>query len=176
VIGQTGTSKSTLLLNLIRQDLAAGEGLALLDPHGDLAEAALVHSTARVGFAVPPELANFRQRTVFGRETATLKNGCAALDHILLLEGYCFAAWGFWGRGDVSRKGRYLDGHGSRQQVDRCQCINSIFSTSRSLAAADHLNARPFTSTYCVRVYETCANDFRSDGTVFHSEASSVSL
>src|SRR5947209_4844315 len=43
VIGQTGTGKSTLLLNLIRQDLAAGEGLALLDPHGDLAEAALEH-------------------------------------------------------------------------------------------------------------------------------------
>jgi hypothetical protein len=43
IVGQTGTGKSTLLLNLIRQDLAAGEGLALLDPHGDLAEAALLH-------------------------------------------------------------------------------------------------------------------------------------
>ena len=43
LIGQTGTGKSTLLLNLIRQDLAAGEGLALLDPHGDLASAALSH-------------------------------------------------------------------------------------------------------------------------------------
>jgi hypothetical protein len=41
--GQTGTGKSTLLLNLIAQDLAAGEGLALLDPHGDLAEAVLLH-------------------------------------------------------------------------------------------------------------------------------------
>jgi len=30
------------LLNLIAQDLAAGEGLALLDPHGDLAEAVLM--------------------------------------------------------------------------------------------------------------------------------------
>src|SRR5208283_3007247 len=43
IVGQTGTGKSTLLLNLIRQDLVAGEGLALLDPHGDLAEAALAH-------------------------------------------------------------------------------------------------------------------------------------
>jgi DNA helicase HerA-like ATPase len=43
IIGQTGTGKSTLLLNLIRQDLVAGEGLALLDPHGDLAEAVLAH-------------------------------------------------------------------------------------------------------------------------------------
>ena len=41
LIGQTGTGKSTLLLNLIRQDLENGEGLALLDPHGDLAIAAL---------------------------------------------------------------------------------------------------------------------------------------
>jgi hypothetical protein len=43
IIGQTGTGKSTLLLNLIAQDLADGEGLALLDPHGDLAEAVLLH-------------------------------------------------------------------------------------------------------------------------------------
>src|SRR6266702_1067595 len=43
IVGQTGTGKSTLLLNLIAQDLAAGEGLALLDPHGDLAEAALAY-------------------------------------------------------------------------------------------------------------------------------------
>jgi hypothetical protein len=43
LVGQTGTGKSTLLLNLIRQDLDAGEGLALLDPHGDLAEAVLAH-------------------------------------------------------------------------------------------------------------------------------------
>ena len=43
IVGQTGTGKSTLLLNLIRQDLVAGEGVALLDPHGDLAEAALAN-------------------------------------------------------------------------------------------------------------------------------------
>ena len=43
IIGQTGTGKSTLLLDLIHQDLVAGEGVALLDPHGDLAEAALLH-------------------------------------------------------------------------------------------------------------------------------------
>src|SRR6266581_1783749 len=38
VIGKTGTGKSTLLETLIRQDILAGEGLALLDPHGDLVE------------------------------------------------------------------------------------------------------------------------------------------
>jgi hypothetical protein len=41
IVGQTGTGKSTLLLNLVEQDLVNGEGLALLDPHGDLAEAVL---------------------------------------------------------------------------------------------------------------------------------------
>jgi hypothetical protein len=47
IVGQTGTGKSTLLLNLIRQDLVAGEGLALLDPHGDLAEAVLAQVPRR---------------------------------------------------------------------------------------------------------------------------------
>lgn len=36
--GKTGTGKSTLLLNLMLQDLAAGRGFALIDPHGDLAQ------------------------------------------------------------------------------------------------------------------------------------------
>ena len=38
VIGATGTGKSTLLKSLILQDAKAGEGIILLDPHGDLAE------------------------------------------------------------------------------------------------------------------------------------------
>lgn len=38
VIGKTGTGKSSLLEAMIRQDLLAGHGLALFDPHGDLAE------------------------------------------------------------------------------------------------------------------------------------------
>jgi hypothetical protein len=38
VIGKTGTGKTTLLRNLICQDLERGKGVALIDPHGDLAE------------------------------------------------------------------------------------------------------------------------------------------
>src|SRR5207245_7517372 len=41
IIGKTGTGKSTLLETLIRQDIDNGEGLALLDPHGDLVEKVL---------------------------------------------------------------------------------------------------------------------------------------
>ncbi len=39
LIGKTGTGKSTLLKSLMLADLHAGRGFALLDPHGDLAEA-----------------------------------------------------------------------------------------------------------------------------------------
>ena len=38
VIGASGSGKTTLLFNLIRQDIESGNGLALLDPHGDLVE------------------------------------------------------------------------------------------------------------------------------------------
>lgn len=38
VLGATGTGKSTLLYNLIVQDMQAGRGLAVIDPHGDLFE------------------------------------------------------------------------------------------------------------------------------------------
>ncbi len=36
-VGKTGTGKSTLLRNLIVQDIEAGHGVGLIDPHGDLA-------------------------------------------------------------------------------------------------------------------------------------------
>ena len=41
VVGSTGTGKSTLLLNMIQADMQAGESVLLIDPHGDLYEAAL---------------------------------------------------------------------------------------------------------------------------------------
>lgn len=44
VIGKTGTGKSTLLETLFAQDIDAGRGCCLIDPHGDLAE----HVIARI--------------------------------------------------------------------------------------------------------------------------------
>ncbi|HEY6803864.1 MAG TPA: type IV secretion system DNA-binding domain-containing protein [Pyrinomonadaceae bacterium] len=41
VIGVSGSGKSTLLLNMIAQDMDQGNGLCLLDPHGDLIDAVL---------------------------------------------------------------------------------------------------------------------------------------
>src|SRR6202161_4170497 len=50
MIGKTGVGKSTLIETLARQDLAAGRGFALIDPHGDLVE--------NIATNIPPELAN----------------------------------------------------------------------------------------------------------------------
>lgn len=41
VIGKTGSGKTTFLRNLIVQHIAAGHGVGLLDPHGDLAQSLL---------------------------------------------------------------------------------------------------------------------------------------
>ncbi|MEX2246943.1 MAG: type IV secretion system DNA-binding domain-containing protein [Dehalococcoidia bacterium] len=41
VLGINGTGKSNLLLDIALQDIAAGDGLCLMDPHGDLIDAVL---------------------------------------------------------------------------------------------------------------------------------------
>ncbi len=41
VIGKTGMGKSTLMENMIYSDIMAGKGVAIIDPHGDLAEAVM---------------------------------------------------------------------------------------------------------------------------------------
>lgn len=38
IIGKTGTGKSTLIANMAINDMRNGEGLAVIDPHGDLSE------------------------------------------------------------------------------------------------------------------------------------------
>ncbi|SYZ73766.1 conserved hypothetical protein [Candidatus Zixiibacteriota bacterium] len=50
IVGKTGMGKSTLLLNMIIQDIQNGNGLAVFDPHGDLIEKALDH--------IPPKRIN----------------------------------------------------------------------------------------------------------------------
>ncbi|HDY72961.1 MAG TPA: DUF87 domain-containing protein [Candidatus Jorgensenbacteria bacterium] len=37
-IGQTGTGKSTLLINIVMSDIERGKGVAVIDPHGDLVQ------------------------------------------------------------------------------------------------------------------------------------------
>ena len=43
IIGKTGSGKTTLLRNLILQHIQNGHGIAIIDPHGDLAEELLHH-------------------------------------------------------------------------------------------------------------------------------------
>jgi len=37
-IGKTGAGKSTLIANMVINDIRNGEGVAIIDPHGDLTE------------------------------------------------------------------------------------------------------------------------------------------
>ncbi len=46
-VGQTGTGKTTLLRNLILQDIETGRGVGVIDPHGDLARDLLDHIPRR---------------------------------------------------------------------------------------------------------------------------------
>jgi hypothetical protein len=43
ILGATGAGKSTLLLGMMIEDIAAGHGVGLLDPHGDLVKLILRH-------------------------------------------------------------------------------------------------------------------------------------
>ena len=43
IIGQTGTGKSSLLQEMIRQDIEQGKGVGVIDPHGDLIEKVLAN-------------------------------------------------------------------------------------------------------------------------------------
>ena len=47
IVGKTGMGKSTLLLNCIVQDIRNGNGIAVLDPHGDLVERVLDYIPSR---------------------------------------------------------------------------------------------------------------------------------
>jgi len=43
IVGQTGTGKTSLLREMIRQDIQKGRGVGVIDPHGDLVEATLAN-------------------------------------------------------------------------------------------------------------------------------------
>ena len=47
VLGKSGTGKTTLIANMATQDIQAGHGVAIIDPHGDLSEILLDHIPAR---------------------------------------------------------------------------------------------------------------------------------
>jgi type IV secretory pathway VirB4 component len=53
-IGKTGTGKSTLIRALISQDIANGEGCALIDPHVDLVEQVYRKAIAKLERVLSP--------------------------------------------------------------------------------------------------------------------------
>ncbi|MDE2107503.1 MAG: type IV secretion system DNA-binding domain-containing protein, partial [Patescibacteria group bacterium] len=58
-VGKSGTGKTTLLRNMILQDVEAGRGVGVIDPHGDLSEELLDHmprrATERVTYFNPSD-------------------------------------------------------------------------------------------------------------------------
>ena len=50
IVGKSGSGKTTTLFNLAMHDIVAGDGVAIIDPHGDLAEA--------VADCIPPARTN----------------------------------------------------------------------------------------------------------------------
>lgn len=69
ILGRSGSGKSSLLETLIRQDIASGEGLLLIDPHGDL--------VSRVKDFVPP----YRKRDLIYLDAASPAFGINPLEH-----------------------------------------------------------------------------------------------
>lgn len=45
IIGKSGSGKSALLSYMARQDICGGDGVCMIDPHGDLIEDALAHTS-----------------------------------------------------------------------------------------------------------------------------------
>lgn len=62
IIGKTGTGKSTLIANMAINDMKNGEGVAVIDPHGDLSEILLdyipSHRTNDVAYLDPSDMDN----------------------------------------------------------------------------------------------------------------------
>jgi hypothetical protein len=91
LIGKTGTGKSTLLRNLIVQDIEAGRGLMLLDPHGDLAEELLEYIPDRrvddVIYVAPADLSypvgfNLLERVAADDRPLVAANVVATFKHL----------------------------------------------------------------------------------------------
>ncbi len=47
IVGKTGTGKSTFMSNMVRSDMLTNQGLAVVDPHGDLIEEVMAHIPSR---------------------------------------------------------------------------------------------------------------------------------
>lgn len=97
IAGATGTGKSTLLTNMMVQDIAAGHGVGLLDPHGDLVKVVLRHIPRRriddvVLFDASDTEFPFALNILDARDDAERERIVA--ETIMSLERYFPASWG----------------------------------------------------------------------------------
>jgi DNA helicase HerA-like ATPase len=56
VLGKTGRGKTTLLENIIVQDIYAGRGVGVIDPHSDLSRSPAPDNSPTNHAATPPAL------------------------------------------------------------------------------------------------------------------------
>lgn len=89
-IGKTGAGKTTLIRNMIIQDLERGHGVGVIDPHGDLAHELLEyiprHRTREVVYFAPADLErpigfNVLERVPPDRRPLVASNVVAAFKH-----------------------------------------------------------------------------------------------
>lgn len=94
VVGATGSGKSTLLANLALADMAAGRGVVLIDPKGDLADDLLARLPKRaldhLVLIDPKESEAPPALNVLAGEPAEV-----AVDHVVSVFARIFSAW--WG-------------------------------------------------------------------------------
>jgi hypothetical protein len=83
LVGASGTGKSTLLIQLILEDLRHGGGLAVLDPHGDLVDEILVRCstlrTRRSGLAGTCSTPGRKWRRCSSRPISSRSSGASRL-------------------------------------------------------------------------------------------------
>lgn len=97
ILGKTGTGKSTLLEALAVQDIAAGRGVALIDPHGDLAERVAGYAAkAQRRDVIYLDLPNPEQKFGYNplRHVRPDKRPLAASGLLEILEKLWIDAWG----------------------------------------------------------------------------------
>lgn len=94
VVGATGSGKSTLLANLALADMAAGRGVVVIDPKGDLADDLLARlperALSRLVLIDPKETEAPPALNVLDGEPAEV-----AVDHVVSVFARIFSAW--WG-------------------------------------------------------------------------------
>jgi len=96
VIGPTGVGKSTLLTGLIAQDMAAGRGVAVIDPKGDLARDVLDQVPAsRVGDVIILDPADEERPVGLNLLAGTAESRELVVDQVVGIFHSLYSA--FWG-------------------------------------------------------------------------------